>query len=172
MRGWWASAGADGWTVRIRGNPDLALRDWDHNSYWAGEFTVPFADVVTDDAVRAEIEEQAARFTAETEHVLASDGPGLDGPLRAALGVGRQPGQAAFAEDPCGHVRDPAVGAPRAEERSAVTERLEEGGVAHARCVAERHGELALDPADGHGVISTAAAATSSRSGAGSRGRK
>jgi ectoine hydroxylase-related dioxygenase (phytanoyl-CoA dioxygenase family) len=42
-----------------------------------GYATVPFADVVTDDALRAEIEAQAARFTAETEHALANDGEGL-----------------------------------------------------------------------------------------------
>ena len=103
--------------------------------------------------------------------VLTGDGPRLHGPVGTALGVGHEPGEAAFAEDPCRQVGDTAVGAPRAEERPAVPERLEEGRVADPRRIAEGDRELSLDPADGHGVIS-AAAATSSRSGTGARGRK
>lgn len=34
------------WTVRIRGDGEMALRDWDRDKYWAGEFTVPLRDVL------------------------------------------------------------------------------------------------------------------------------
>ena len=42
-----------------------------------GYATVPFAELVTDAALRSEVEAQADRFTAETEQALASDGEGL-----------------------------------------------------------------------------------------------
>ena len=42
-----------------------------------GYATVPFAELVTDAALRSEVEAQAARFAAETEQALASDGEGL-----------------------------------------------------------------------------------------------
>jgi phytanoyl-CoA dioxygenase PhyH len=42
-----------------------------------GFATVPFSELVTDAALRGEIEQQADRFTAETEHALAHDGEGL-----------------------------------------------------------------------------------------------
>ena len=34
------------WTLRIRGDGEMALRDWDRDKYWAGEFTVPLSDVL------------------------------------------------------------------------------------------------------------------------------
>jgi hypothetical protein len=42
-----------------------------------GYATVPFGELATDAAVRAEIEEQGRRFAADTEQALASDGEGL-----------------------------------------------------------------------------------------------
>ncbi|HEY3242883.1 MAG TPA: hypothetical protein VGM03_05975 [Phycisphaerae bacterium] len=33
------------WTVRVRGNDRMALTDWDHDTYWAGEFMIPLAQV-------------------------------------------------------------------------------------------------------------------------------
>jgi hypothetical protein len=42
-----------------------------------GYATVPFAKLAPDSAARTEIEEQAERFSAETEKALASDGEGL-----------------------------------------------------------------------------------------------
>ena len=34
------------WTIRIRGDGEMALRDWDRDKYWAGEFTVPLCAVL------------------------------------------------------------------------------------------------------------------------------
>jgi ectoine hydroxylase-related dioxygenase (phytanoyl-CoA dioxygenase family) len=42
-----------------------------------GYASVPFTELVTDKTLRQQIEEQAHRFTTETEHALASDGEGL-----------------------------------------------------------------------------------------------
>lgn len=29
------------WSLRIRGDGEMALTDWDRDKYWAGEFTIP-----------------------------------------------------------------------------------------------------------------------------------
>jgi len=42
-----------------------------------GYASVPFTELVADETLRQQIEEQAHRFTTETEHALASDGEGL-----------------------------------------------------------------------------------------------
>src|SRR5439155_13504118 len=123
-------------------------------------------------AVEPDEREREGRIERRTVDVPTCDGPRLDGSLGTAFRVGNEPGEAAFAEDPCRQVRDAAIGAPRTEERSAVTERLEERRVAHPGRVAERHRELSFDPADGHGMYSAVAAATSSRRSVRSRGRK
>jgi hypothetical protein len=34
------------WSLRVRGDPESALYDWDMPRYWAGEFTVPLAEVI------------------------------------------------------------------------------------------------------------------------------
>ncbi len=49
-----APPGTDGWSVVIRGNPEMALRDWDRPCYWAGEFTVPLAEVLQRAQTQAE----------------------------------------------------------------------------------------------------------------------
>jgi hypothetical protein len=37
---------ADHWTIRVRGDGEMALTDWDRDQYWAGEFTLPLSDVL------------------------------------------------------------------------------------------------------------------------------
>jgi hypothetical protein len=34
------------WTVRVRGDGEMALRDFSATKYWAGEFTLPLKDVL------------------------------------------------------------------------------------------------------------------------------
>lgn len=39
-------SGTAGWTVRIRGDGFLALRDWTATSFWAGSYEIPFESLV------------------------------------------------------------------------------------------------------------------------------
>jgi hypothetical protein len=41
-----SSSEARPYSLRVRGNAEMALRDWDKPSYWSGEFIVPLADVI------------------------------------------------------------------------------------------------------------------------------
>jgi hypothetical protein len=38
---------AKGWTLRLRGSPLTALRNWDATHYWAGTLELPLADIVS-----------------------------------------------------------------------------------------------------------------------------
>jgi hypothetical protein len=45
----WVVAGGDRqgrWTLRVYGDAEMALRDWDKTKYWDGEFTVPLSEIV------------------------------------------------------------------------------------------------------------------------------
>jgi len=37
---------ADHWSLRVRGDGEMALTDWDRDQYWAGEFTLPLSEVL------------------------------------------------------------------------------------------------------------------------------
>jgi hypothetical protein len=41
-----AAGAAEHWTLRVRGDGEMALTDWDRDQYWAGEFTLPLSDVL------------------------------------------------------------------------------------------------------------------------------
>ena len=81
--------------------------------------------------------------------IAMCDRPRLDRALGAALRVGGERRQVAFAEDPGGQVRGAAGRTARAQERPTVAERLEERGVPDTRRVPERDRQPALDPTNG-----------------------
>jgi hypothetical protein len=51
------SATADHWMFRIRGDGEVALRDWNRSKYWVGEFVLPFALVLGNGARPADFPE-------------------------------------------------------------------------------------------------------------------
>lgn len=42
----WNPDETPGAIVHVRGNPEMALRDWDRNKCWVGEFSVPLQDLI------------------------------------------------------------------------------------------------------------------------------
>ena len=46
IREWNQQDSQDRWTVRVRGDAEMALRDWNRDKYWAGEFTLPLDQVL------------------------------------------------------------------------------------------------------------------------------